>query len=99
MKALLSELGPVPEKLTKKDDNYFILTINNAAARDFARTMRLLQDPKQFGFFEDESDDSSDDEDGSGSSPRTKRVPPPPARPRSGIPQIPTLRCVRCVRY
>lgn len=76
MKALLNELGPVPEKLTKKDDNYFILTINNAAARDFARTMRLLQDPKQFGFFEDEGEDSSDDEDGglgSGSSPRTKR--------------------------
>jgi hypothetical protein len=74
MKALLAELGPVPDKLVKKDDNYFILTINNAAARDFARTMRLLQDPKQFGFFEDEGEDSSDDEDLNGASPRSKRV-------------------------
>lgn len=98
MKALLNELGPVPEKLTKKDDNYFILTINNAAARDFARTMRLLQDPKQFGFFEDEGEDSSDDEDGglgSGSSPRTKRVPHRPARARAFL-RFQSLRCVRC---
>lgn len=43
MKHLLHEIGPVPEKLSKKDDNYFILTINNDPMQNIERTARLLQ--------------------------------------------------------